>query len=229
MARKNRFRSQLLAILLTSGVSAADVAAQTSEEEAPDYGALPKGAVLRVDVLNYQVKTIDSAVETITLSTKQIGGDTKTLSSEVRSLATDLSNLANSSEGIRIDESAAELKISLAGDVLFDFDKDTIRSDAEDSLAKLADILSIHAEHKIRIVGYTDSKGSDTYNRGLSERRARSVAAWLKNRGGLSGWTFNTSGMGENNPAAPNTLANGKDSPEGRQKNRRVEITVKKV
>ncbi|MEJ2322542.1 MAG: OmpA family protein, partial [Gammaproteobacteria bacterium] len=71
----------------------------------------------------------------------------------------------------------------------------------------------------IVIVGHTDSVGSDAYNQGLSERRAASTADYLVSRG-IPRDVITTSGMGESQPVATNETA------EGRQLNRRVEITI---
>jgi outer membrane protein OmpA-like peptidoglycan-associated protein len=72
------------------------------------------------------------------------------------------------------------------------------------------------------IEGYTDSMGSDEYNRDLSQRRADSVKNYLVSRG-ISSDRLNTSGRGENSPVADN------DSAAGRQQNRRVEVIINQV
>ena len=69
---------------------------------------------------------------------------------------------------------------------------------------------------------------ADTYNLRLSARRAESVKAWLVQQGGIDGKRMTTKGWGEAKPVAPNTHPDGSDNPEGRQRNRRVELTVKK-
>jgi outer membrane protein OmpA-like peptidoglycan-associated protein len=70
--------------------------------------------------------------------------------------------------------------------------------------------------------------GSDFYNQRLSDQRAEAVRKWLVSKEGLKGVKFATKGYGVKNPVAPNTRPDGSDNPDGRQKNRRVEITVKK-
>jgi outer membrane protein OmpA-like peptidoglycan-associated protein len=80
----------------------------------------------------------------------------------------------------------------------------------------------------VRIEGHTDSKGSDAYNQRLSERRANAVTDWLVNREGLKNVRFETCGFGAKKSVAPNTKSDGSDDPEGRQKNRRVKIIVRK-
>jgi outer membrane protein OmpA-like peptidoglycan-associated protein len=73
-----------------------------------------------------------------------------------------------------------------------------------------------------------DSKGSHDYNVKLSQRRAETVKDWLVQNGAIAG-ALTTKGFAETQPAAPNQNPDGSDSPEGRQKNRRVEIIVKKT
>ncbi|HET7294559.1 MAG TPA: OmpA family protein [Vicinamibacteria bacterium] len=128
---------------------------------------------------------------------------------------------------LKVKESDTEVRIELAADVLFDFDKATLLPKAEDTLAKAAAFIRERAAGAVRIEGHTDSKGDDAYNQGLSERRAESVRQWFV-RHGLGGVEFAARGFGETQPVAPNTKPNGADDPEARQKNRRVEIVIGK-
>ncbi|MFT4294096.1 MAG: OmpA family protein [Micropruina sp.] len=114
--------------------------------------------------------------------------------------------------------------ITLADGVLFDFDKDNIRADAADTLDRVSQALGKVGNSQIRISGHTDAIGTDSYNQGLSERRAASVEQALRQRGVSAPMT--AKGYGEAKPVAPNQL-NGKDNPAGRQLNRRVEIFVR--
>lgn len=129
---------------------------------------------------------------------------------------------------LEIKESETEIRIELAADVLFDFDKSNIRVDAEKSLNQAAEIIRSKTKGQISIVGHTDSKGNDAYNQKLSEQRAASVKTWLEKKGNLGQRKFITAGKGETQPVAPNAKPDGSDDPEGRQKNRRVEIIIKK-
>jgi outer membrane protein OmpA-like peptidoglycan-associated protein len=130
----------------------------------------------------------------------------------------------------RIDarETAQEIRIELAADVLFDFDKADIRPDAAAALTEAAELIRQKSRGPVRVEGYTDSKGGDAYNQKLSERRAASVAQWLKNHAGLKSTEFHTAGFGARQPVAPNNKPDGSDDPEGRQKNRRVSLIVQK-
>ena len=129
---------------------------------------------------------------------------------------------------LQVKETQTEIRIELAADVLFDFDKADIRPDAENALKQAAGIVREKAKRGVRVEGHTDAKGSAEYNQKLSERRANSVKNWLVQKEGLRNVRFSTAGFGAKNPVAPNTKPDGSDDPEGRQKNRRVEIIIVK-
>jgi outer membrane protein OmpA-like peptidoglycan-associated protein len=112
--------------------------------------------------------------------------------------------------------------------VLFDFDSADLRAEAEQALRNVADIIRAHEGADVRVEGHTDAKGSDSYNQKLSRRRAESVRDWLMATEGLRDTDFEITGFGESKPAAANEKPDGSDDPEGRQKNRRVEIVVEK-
>jgi outer membrane protein OmpA-like peptidoglycan-associated protein len=101
--------------------------------------------------------------------------------------------------------------------VLFDFDSARLRPEADSLLQEMLATLQAEPDAYVDIVGHTDWVGTDAYNLGLSQRRAQSVVDWLVEHG-ISRERLNTVGMGEGEPIAENTTA------EGRQQNRRVEI-----
>jgi outer membrane protein OmpA-like peptidoglycan-associated protein len=121
-----------------------------------------------------------------------------------------------------------EIRIDLAADVLFDFDKATIKKEAEPSLQKVATVLKANPTTKVTIEGHTDGKGTDAYNQPLSEQRAAAVKQWLVANAQVNGATITTRGWGKTKPVAHNTKPDGSDDPDGRAKNRRVEIVVRK-
>ena len=131
------------------------------------------------------------------------------------------------SAALEVKETATELKISLLGDILFDFDKAEIRAAAEPTLLEVAALIQKQPKANVLIEGHTDGKGSAAYNAKLSERRAASVKSWLVAKG-IRAAGIRTRGWGAEKPVAQNTSADGSDNPEGRQQNRRVEITIKK-
>jgi outer membrane protein OmpA-like peptidoglycan-associated protein len=127
-----------------------------------------------------------------------------------------------------VKESDTEVRIELAADVLFDFDKADILPKAQATLKQAADVIREKAHGSVRIEGHTDGKGSDSYNQGLSERRATAVKTWFIQKEGLSAISFVTEGFGARKPVAPNKKPDGSDDPDGRQRNRRVDIVMKK-
>jgi outer membrane protein OmpA-like peptidoglycan-associated protein len=131
-------------------------------------------------------------------------------------------------QDLKVRESDLEVQIELPADVLFDFDKHQLRPTAKESLDRAAEVIKAKSKGPIRITGYTDAKGNDNYNKKLSERRANAVRDYFVKEAGLRGKPFKTQGLGAANPVAPNAKPDGSDDPEGRQKNRRVEIVIRK-
>lgn len=110
-------------------------------------------------------------------------------------------------------------KVTLAADVLFDFDKSVIKPEGR---ARLDDLVSKIGGVNLEVViaiGHTDSIGSEAYNQKLSVRRAESVKAYLVSKGVPANRIY-TEGKGETQPVASNKTK------DGRAKNRRVEIEV---
>jgi outer membrane protein OmpA-like peptidoglycan-associated protein len=105
------------------------------------------------------------------------------------------------------------------GDVLFDFGKYDLRSEAREKLAKLTGIVLAHPGLKLAVEGHTDSVGGDEANQKLSEQRADAVRKYLIEEG-LADASVSSQGFGKTSPVADN------DTAAGRQKNRRVEIVV---
>jgi outer membrane protein OmpA-like peptidoglycan-associated protein len=168
--------------------------------------------------LNYPVSDLKDQVEALKAESQSATGSGADLKSEIVDLA---------AKGIDIKESETEIKINLLGDILFDFDKATIRAAAEPTLGQIAKFLQSRAKAKVLIEGHTDAKGSAGYNAKLSERRAASVKDWF-GKHGVTSRTIETRGLGAAKPVASNKKPDGSDDPDGRQKNRRVEITIKK-
>ena len=110
-------------------------------------------------------------------------------------------------------------KVTLAADVLFDFDKAVLKNEGKAKLDDLAGkIKGVNLEVVIAI-GHTDSIGADAYNQKLSVRRAESVKAYLVSKGVEPNRIY-TEGKGEKQPVASNKTK------DGRAKNRRVELEV---
>ncbi|HLH06950.1 MAG TPA: OmpA family protein [Terriglobales bacterium] len=109
--------------------------------------------------------------------------------------------------------------ISNMGDVLFQTGKFELKPEARERLAKVSGILLAYPTLKIAIEGHTDSVGTDDYNQRLSEQRAEAVRDYFVQQG-VSADSVTAQGFGKTQPIAAN------DTPEGRQRNRRVELVL---
>jgi outer membrane protein OmpA-like peptidoglycan-associated protein len=106
-------------------------------------------------------------------------------------------------------------------DVLFAFDKSTLRPGASHALQVVLKALTVdYPTGHITVTGYTDSKGSIAYNLGLSRARATTVTTWLQQHG-IPAKRITIAWKGEADPIATNKTA------AGRQKNRRVTVQVR--
>lgn len=153
-------------------------------------------------------------IGTLSDRTGRIGGGTLALARVEGSLDQRLDRLG-------AEVSGTEVRIRLSGSVLFDFDSDIVRPDAERTLGEVLEVLRAHAGRPVRIEGHTDSIATDAYNLALSERRAMAVRGWLVEHGAAAD-ALTTQGFGESKPVASNDTAGG------RQRNRRVEIVIER-
>jgi outer membrane protein OmpA-like peptidoglycan-associated protein len=119
---------------------------------------------------------------------------------------------------LQTQDSARGLIVQMS-DVLFDTGSATLKSGAREKLAKISGILLAHPGLLLQIEGHTDSVGGDEFNQQLSERRADCVRDFLAEQG-VPASSITAKGFGKTQPVAPN------DTPEGRQRNRRVELVV---
>ena len=204
------FLAGFLGMAMLSGIAMA----QEQAEDAP----VPPDAKAQIFSLEGTVLDLKPTVSPLKATVLEIKGTVAAMQARVDPLKAALQDL-----GATVTQK--EIKISLAADVLFDFDKAILRPEAGPALEKVAAVLKAHPRAAVTIEGHTDGKGTDKYNQPLSERRAASVQKWLTANG--VGVKMTTRGWGKQKPIAPNTKPNGADDPEGRQKNRRVEITVK--
>jgi outer membrane protein OmpA-like peptidoglycan-associated protein len=115
-------------------------------------------------------------------------------------------------------ETARGLIVNVS-DVLFDTAQSTLKPGAREKLARVAGILAAHPDLTLEVDGHTDSVGNESYNQGLSERRAQAVRAYLVQQG-IQPDAIAALGYGESQPVASNDIA------AGRQQNRRVELVV---
>ncbi|MCS6987388.1 MAG: OmpA family protein [Sphingomonadaceae bacterium] len=125
--------------------------------------------------------------------------------------------LANSK--VNVDREGDELKLTFPDNITFDVNSAIVRPELRPSLEQVARVLNEYPSTVIGVFGHTDNTGSAEYNQRLSERRARSVADTLVGFG-VNPARIETRGFGFNQPVASNA------TPEGRARNRRVEIRV---
>ena len=121
---------------------------------------------------------------------------------------------------IDLVQKSEEFTSRIAGITLFDFDKSFIRTEAFPVLDDIATWLIENPDHSALIEGYTDYKGSDAYNLGLSQRRADSVMKYLVDKG-VAKERLEAIGRGKGK------FTEGTTDAEQRQQNRRVVITLK--
>lgn len=112
-------------------------------------------------------------------------------------------------------------------EVFFEFGKFDLTPLAQEKIAVIASVVNDPRalNRNIAVEGHTDSIGNETYNLNLSTQRAKTVEEALATSE-ILGDRISASGYGEKYPVAPNTSVDGSDNPEGRAKNRRVEIII---
>ena len=128
-----------------------------------------------------------------------------------------------------IDKKEEEKLVIKAEDVVtvyFDFDKSSLKGDAITRLDSIYTMLIENPAATIQISGYTDGRGTEEYNKKLSDRRARACAEYLKKKG-IDENRISFVSFGSCCPVEME-LINGRDNAEGRGKNRRALINVKK-
>ena len=121
--------------------------------------------------------------------------------------------------GVSVTRVGDNIRLNMPGNVTFATNSSDIRGQFEPVLDSVGIVINEFNETNVRITGYTDSTGSDSYNQQLSEQRAASVRSFLAGRGVVAGRLF-SQGMGERNPIASN------ETQAGREQNRRVEIEL---
>jgi outer membrane protein OmpA-like peptidoglycan-associated protein len=119
----------------------------------------------------------------------------------------------------KVERVGEGIVVEFSSNVLFDFDKTNLSSEAKTNLNKLVKVLNTYPDTDIEVQGHTDSKGSESYNQDLSERRSNVVASYLTGQG-IANKRIDIKGFGETMPKYSNTTA------EGRSQNRRVEFLI---
>ena len=123
----------------------------------------------------------------------------------------------NTPVGAEVNSDGCPKTVQLA--INFENNSAQIKADSNEKLDAYAKFLTTFTNYDAKIVGYTDSRGSAAYNQKLSEKRANAVVEALKTRG-VDAKQLSSKGMGEENPVADNSTA------EGRAQNRRIEAEL---
>ena len=121
--------------------------------------------------------------------------------------------------GATVERVGEGIQVTFASGLLYDFDSDAVKPTARANLQSLAQSLDKYPGSDLLILGHTDSVGTDDYNKGLSVRRADAAAEYLVSQG-VERSRIATGGLGEEEPIATN------DTPDGRGRNRRVEVAI---
>ncbi|AOE50120.1 OmpA family protein [Kangiella sediminilitoris] len=121
--------------------------------------------------------------------------------------------------GVGVKRNGDKIQLIMPGDITFETDRHDVNADFYPVLNSVAKVLYKYVDTDLEVAGFTDSVGSDAYNQELSEKRASSVASYLRQRDIQAG-RLHVKGFGERYPIAPNETA------QGRAQNRRVELTI---
>jgi outer membrane protein OmpA-like peptidoglycan-associated protein len=191
-------------------IASAAVGQNHDDPDAAATGLAAREALKRAQVVDIVATTSDI---------QGVSGGIEGTSTGIQSVLQDL--------GAKVAEH--RVTIDLDSDVLFDFDKYTLRPAADDTLRKLGRVAASYPRSPLLIEGHTDGKGDHAYNLTLSENRAGAVKRWLIQNASVATDRITTRGWGETKPVAPNRNPDGSDNPQGRQKNRRVEIVLTQV
>jgi len=125
--------------------------------------------------------------------------------------------------GVNVDRQGDNIVLQMPGDVTFDTNRSEIKPQFYTVLNDVAGTLNKYPQTTVDVIGHADSTGSAALNQGLSERRAGSVAEYLVTAGGVMRERLAVAGKGSTAPIADNA------TPDGRAKNRRVEIVLKPI
>ena len=121
--------------------------------------------------------------------------------------------------GVSVHRDGDNITLNMPGNITFATNSSDLSPQFFDVLTSVAKVMDEFDKTIVEVAGHTDSTGTDAYNQALSERRAESVAQYLRTRE-VNPQRLITIGLGESMPVADN----GTDA--GRQLNRRVEITM---
>ncbi|PSU04360.1 OmpA family lipoprotein [Photobacterium ganghwense] len=121
--------------------------------------------------------------------------------------------------GVSVTRDGDNIVLNMPNAITFGFDQTDLSSQAKQALSSVAVVVKEYEKTRLNVYGFTDSKGTDSYNLRLSQVRASEVSNQLM-REGVASSRIITKGMGEAHPIASNSTE------QGRAENRRVEIVL---
>lgn len=121
--------------------------------------------------------------------------------------------------GTQVDRTADGVRVTFDSEILFSTNSSVITENAKQSIRELVKTINKYGQPNVQIQGHTDATGTAEYNKWLSDKRASSVKTFAIGLG-VAAERIQTMGYGVTKPIAPN------NTPEGRAKNRRVEVIV---
>jgi outer membrane protein OmpA-like peptidoglycan-associated protein len=121
--------------------------------------------------------------------------------------------------GVSVTRNGDNIILNMPGNITFEVNKSNVKPNFVEILSSVTLVLNEYKSTMIEVAGYTDSTGSESYNQMLSQQRAQAVSNILM-QNGVQPVRIDTVGYGESRPIASNA------TPEGRQQNRRVELTL---
>jgi outer membrane protein OmpA-like peptidoglycan-associated protein len=187
----------------------ADQARAAALQQQQEAQAAAQQAAQEREAARSQQKAAEAEAERARQAAAQAEAEKAQLRSQLLSQLNSILQTRDSARGLIVNMS----------DVLFDTGSYTLKPGAREKMAKISGILLAHPGLNLQIEGHTDSVGSDEFNQQLSERRADSVRDFLIGQG-VAGSAISARGFGKTQPVASN------ETPEGRQRNRRVELVV---
>ncbi len=206
---KNIFKFSLIAILFVIVVSGCNT--MTKSQKGAVIGGT-SGAVVGGVIGKVVGNTAMGAIIGAT-----VGGVTGAVIG--RNMDKQAEELAKEIKDAEIIREGEAIVVKFKEQVLFAYDRSDLSATAKTNLDKFNEILIRYPQTNITVIGHTDSKGSETYNQTLSEKRAESVTNYA-GMNGIAGTRLTTIGKGESDPIATN------DTDEGRSLNRRVEFVI---
>ena len=198
-------------ILITIALFASGCKSMNKTQKGPAIGA-GGGAVIGADIGKATGNTTAGAI-----IGAAVGGTAGAIiGSKMDKQAEEMKEVMGDAEVKRVGEG---IVVEFKDKVLFGYDQSDLTTTSRASLDKLSNVLKKYPDTNIEILGHTDDRGSDTYNQGLSERRANAAAAYLRTTG-IASTRIKTKGLGESDPKTTN------ETDEGRAENRRVEFVI---